>query len=74
MAQQHQGKRSYRAAYHPKDQNGYPVASETGVLPSIRLQAANAEAAAMLAAAMTGCVIAQVERLESSEPTKCEVA
>lgn len=66
--------RSYRATYHHKDQNGHPVASETGVLPSIQLQAPNAEAAALLAGAITGCVIAQVERLESADATECEVA
>ena len=65
--------RSYRATYHPKDLHGHPVASESGVLPSIRLQAPNAEAASLLANAATGCVIAQVERLEDTS-TEAEVA
>ena len=56
--------RSYRCTYHPKDTNGFPVAAETGVLPSIRVQAANAEQAALLAPAATGCVIALAERIE----------
>lgn len=65
MAPQHTPPaRSYRATYHPKDQNGYPVVSESGVLPSIRLKAPNAEAAALLAGATTGSVIAGVERLD----------
>lgn len=67
MAHQHQDQRSYRATYHHKDTNGYPVPSDSGVLPSIRLQAANAEEAALLAGATTGCVIAQVERIEDDE-------
>lgn len=66
--------RSYRATYHPKDQNGYPVASESGVLPSIRLQAPNAEAAALLAGVATGCVVANVERIEHADATECEAA
>lgn len=65
--------RSYRATYHPKDVHGHPVASESGVLPSIRLRAPNAEAASLLANAATGCVIAQVERLEDAT-TEAEVA
>lgn len=59
--------RSYRATYHPKDINGHPVPSESGVLPSIRLQATSAEAAALLAGAFTGCVIANVERIEADK-------
>lgn len=65
-----QAKRTYRAAYHPKDQNGHPVASETGVLRSIEVQAVNAEAALLQAGALTGCVIAGVERLDADEPAE----
>lgn len=65
--------RSYRCTYHPKDTNGYPVPSDSGVLPTIRLLAPNAEAAALLAGATTGCVIANVERLESIQPPEREV-
>lgn len=65
MAQQQtQATRSYRATYHPKDQHGNPVVSESGVLPSIRLQAPNAEAAALLAGATTGSVIAGIDRID----------
>lgn len=64
MAQQVTLARSYRATYHPKDRNGHPVASETGVLPYIQLKAANADDARRLAEATTGCVIANVERIE----------
>jgi hypothetical protein len=67
MALQHTQARSYRATYHPKDQNGYPVASDAGVLPFIQLKASNAEDAHRLANAATGCVIAGVERVETDE-------
>lgn len=73
MAKQFTEARSYRATYHHKDTNGYPVPSDSGVLPSIRLQAPNAEAAALLAGATTGCVIANVERIEADEEVR-EVA
>lgn len=62
--------RSYRATYYPKDLHGHPVASESGVLPSIRIRAANAEQAAMLAHATTGCVIALTERIEPEDETE----
>ncbi len=68
MALQHTPEaRSYRCSYHPKDINGYPVAADTGVLPSIRVQAADAESAARLAYATTGCVIALAERIEPQD-------
>jgi hypothetical protein len=57
--------RSYRCSYHPKDLNGHPVAADSGVLPSIRLKAANAEQAALLASVTTGCVVSNVERIEA---------
>lgn len=59
--------RSYRCSYHPKDLNGHPVAADSGVLPSIRLKAANAEQAACLAFITTGCVVSNVERVEAEE-------
>lgn len=64
--QTNQSARSYRATYHPQDMHDHPVASESGVLPSIRLPAPNTESASPLANAATGCVIAQVERLEDA--------
>ena len=67
MAQQFTEARSYRATYHPKDQHGHPVASDAGVLPFIQLKAANAEDAHRLANATTGCVIANVERVEEAD-------
>lgn len=70
MAHQTHAGRSYRCTYHPKDTNGFPVAAETGVLPSIRVQAANAEQAALLAHATTGCVIALTERIEPEDETE----
>lgn len=59
--------RSYRCSYHPKDLNGHPTAADSGVLPSIRLKAANAEQAARLAFITTGCVVSNVERVEAEE-------
>jgi hypothetical protein len=57
--------RSYRCSYVPKDRNGWPVPCESGVLPFIQVQADNAEAAQRHAWALTGCSVAQVERLEA---------
>ncbi|MGV8823991.1 hypothetical protein [Methylibium petroleiphilum] len=52
--------RSYVCHYHPN-----PMApAETGVLPSIRLKAADADAAARLAFATLGMPIDRVERIE----------
>lgn len=56
--------RSYRCTYHPK---GGAQLSDTGVLPVIQLNAANAEDAQRRAAAVTGCSIESVERLEQDE-------
>lgn len=75
MAPQHTPPaRSYRATYHPKDQNGHPVASETGVLRSIEVRATNAEAALLQAGSLTGCVIAGVERLDAHDIEPAEGA
>ncbi|HWH75063.1 MAG TPA: hypothetical protein VNV16_12450 [Methylibium sp.] len=60
--------RSYRCHYTPKDRNGYPVPSDTGVLPFVQVRAANAEEAQRAAYALTGCPIASVERIEPREP------
>lgn len=59
--------RSYRCTYTPLDRDGYPVASETGVLPAVQVRAASAEDAQRLAHATVGCPIVQVDRLELSE-------
>jgi hypothetical protein len=67
MAQQITSARSYRCSYHPKDLNGYPIAADSGVLPTIQLKASNAEHAQRAAFALTGCVVANVERLDASE-------
>ena len=56
--------RSYRCTYHPKGPGGYPVQSDTGVLPFVQVKATNAEHAQRAAHAVTGCAIASVERLE----------
>lgn len=59
--------RTYRATYHPKDRDGFPNDNPTGVLPSIRVSAADAESAIQIAHAETGCPIANVERLDDDE-------
>ncbi len=56
--------RSYRCSYHPQDRDGYPTPAETGVLPFVQLKARNAEDAQRKAHQVTGCPVAQVERLE----------
>lgn len=57
-------KRPYRAYYSPLDQYRTPIVSESGVLPFVQLQAANAESAQRAAHAVTGCPIERVERIE----------
>lgn len=57
-------KRSYRCYYHPKDGNGWPQVADTGILPSVQVQAANAETAQIAAHHVTGCPIVRAERLE----------
>ena len=37
--------RSYRCHYTPTDRDGFPVPTETGILPFVQVQAAGAEAA-----------------------------
>ena len=59
--------RSYRCAYHPKDAWGNPLPSDTGVLPTVQLKAADAEHAQRAAQVVTGCSIASVERIEAEE-------
>lgn len=56
--------RSYRCSYHPKDTNGYPVATESGIQPFVQVKASSAEHAARAAHAVTGCPISNVERVE----------
>lgn len=58
--------RSYRCHYTPTDRDGWPVPTETGVLPYVQLQAVNAEAAQRAAHAVTGCPINEVQRLEGA--------
>lgn len=64
MAQADTPTRSYRCYYHPKDSQGIPQPCESGALPSIRLQAPNANAAELLAAASVHGVVAAVERID----------
>ncbi len=57
--------RSYRCSYHPKDLNGHPIASDSGILPTVQVKAANAEHAQRAAQTVTGCAVCAVERIES---------
>lgn len=61
--------RSYRCHYTPLDRDGFPVPSESGVLPFIQLKAEDAEQAQRLARSLTGCPIAEVQRLDPVEFT-----
>jgi hypothetical protein len=60
--------RSYRCTYFPKDANGWPLPADSGVLPHVQVQAANAEQAHLLAHGATGCPIAEVVRIEHPHP------
>ena len=60
--------RSYRCYYAPKDPNGWLLPAETGVLPFIQVLATDAEDAQRKAHHVTGCPIANVERLEPVSP------
>lgn len=59
--------RSYRCHYTPLDRDGFPVATESGVLPFIQVKACDAEAAQRSAHALTGCPINEVERLDPTD-------
>lgn len=59
--------RSYRCTYHPRDAYGGTQLSESGVLPVIQVKAGSAEHAQRAAAAITGCAIESVERVEDAE-------
>lgn len=56
--------RSYRCYYTPNDLNGYPVATDNGILPFVQVRASDAEGAQRAAHHVTGCPVANVERLE----------
>lgn len=58
--------RSYRCSYSPIDRDGFPAPTDTGVLPFVQLQATDAEQAQRAAHALTGCPIAEVQRLEEA--------
>jgi len=56
--------RSYRCTYTPLDRDRIPVLNDTGVLPVIKVRAANAEDAQRRAHAKVNSPIVMVERLE----------
>ena len=58
--------RHYRCSYTPLDRNRVPQTNDTGVLPTLQVQARNAEDAQRLAYATIGCPIVGVERLEGA--------
>jgi hypothetical protein len=60
--------RHYRAYYTPLDRDRFPVPCDTGVLPYVQVLATDAEHAQRAAHAVTGCPIANVERLEAVAP------
>lgn len=59
--------RSYRCSYFPKDKQGIAQPCDTGALPSIRVQAVNANQAELLAGATVNGLVACVERIDSGE-------
>lgn len=59
--------RSYRCSFFPKDARGVTHISDTGALPSIRLQARNGTEAELLANATVNGVVAHVERIDDEE-------
>ena len=58
--------RSYRCHYTPLDRYGFPVPSDSGLLPFVQIKACNAEHAQRAAFATIGCPISHVERLEEA--------
>lgn len=58
--------RSYRCHYTPLDLNGFPVPSDSGLLPFVQVKASNAEHALRAAFATIRCPISHVERLEDA--------
>jgi hypothetical protein len=56
--------RSYRCHYTPLDRDGFPVPSDSGLLPFVQVKATNAEHALRAAFATIRCPISHVERLE----------
>lgn len=59
--------RSYRCSYNPIDRDGFPVPTDTGVLPYVHVKADNAEQAQRAAHALTGCPISEVQRLDPTD-------
>lgn len=55
---------TYRCYYTPKSNWGQPVLSEAGVLPYVQLEAMSAENALRAAHHVTGCPVAEAERLD----------
>lgn len=58
--------RSYRCHYTPLDRDGFPVPSDSGLLPFVQVKALNAEHAQRAAFATIRCPISHVERLEDA--------
>jgi hypothetical protein len=58
--------RSYRCHYTPLDGNGFPVPSDSGLLPFVQVKASSAEHALRAAFATIRCPISHVERLEDA--------
>ncbi len=80
MTQADASTRSYRCSFFPKDAHGVTQPSDSGALPSIRLQARNGTEAELLANAAVNGVVAHVERIDddqaaiSFEPANDEVS
>jgi hypothetical protein len=70
----HTPTRSYRCHYTPLDRNGFPVPSDSGLLPFLQVKASNAEHAHRVAFGKIGCPISHVERLDDAKPAARRVA
>lgn len=66
MAKASASDRSYRCFYTPRDKRGYPLAPDIGILPFVQLRAGNAELAQRAAHHITGCPVADVQRIEQA--------
>ncbi len=56
--------KSYRCYYTPKGPFGNLAPSDAGLMPYVQVQANNAEGAQRAAHHVTGCPIAEAERLD----------
>jgi len=59
--------RSYRCFFSPRSALGHLDVPESGALPFVQLKAEDGEAAERAARHVTGCPVAEIERMETVE-------